>query len=363
LEVTQARADMVSAGQRPNSLVFFGAGKDGPVRVRSLEVIPKRWARGLAAWLAARVIEAQYQDAIRNHTAELHTSYVDVQEAQFQARYARSSLSGLESLAKMTKTLAESGQVAKADSGRADVGLARAALMASDAEVSLRKAKLTLADFLNLPLSDAERLDVNTEVDDLEPRLPSLAGLTHMALSHRPDLRAHRLGIFRAQAEWLRVWVEQWPDFYVLAGPDQRVRPDAGPRAIAAPLASGLLVSFPDAGHYQGKVARARNNITRWRIELTWIERQVAVDVRLAHEEYTHSLAARRRMRDEVIPAARKVRDDTFRQWNNGEVDLRAYLSAQSEYNQVASEYVKAAIRYRRGALALNTAVGKRVLP
>ena len=44
-------------------------------------------------------------------------------------------------------------------------------------------------------------------------------------------------------------------------------------------------------------------------------------------------------------------------------MDKLAYLGAHSEYNLAVREYLKAAFRRRRGALALNTAIGKRVLP
>jgi outer membrane protein, heavy metal efflux system len=129
------------------------------------------------------------------------------------------------------------------------------------------------------------------------------------------------------------------------------------------PRASGLVVSLPDSGHYRGRVARARINVAQSGIELARAERQVVLDVRQAHLEYEHSLAARRRLREEVLPSARQVRDDTFRLFQGGEVDVRAYLSAQSEYDEVVHQSLKAAIRHRRGALALDTAVGRRVVP
>jgi len=182
-------------------------------------------------------------------------------------------------------------------------------------------------------------------------------------MSNRPDLRAYRLGFWRAQAEWLRAWVEQWPDFYVLAQPNRPGRRDARGEADAVPRASGLLISLSDSGHYRGRVARAQINVAQSRIELEKAERQVVLDVRQSQLEYTHSLTARRRLMQETLPSTRQARDDTFRQFQAGEVDVRAYLSAQSEYNEIVQDYLKATIRHRRGALALNTAVGKRVLP
>jgi outer membrane protein TolC len=129
------------------------------------------------------------------------------------------------------------------------------------------------------------------------------------------------------------------------------------------PWASGLLVSFPDSVHHWGKVERARINVAQSRIELARVERQVVLDVRQAHIEYTQGLEVQQRLREDVLPSAQRVRDETFKQFNDGEADIRAYLSAQSEYHGFVSDYLKAAIRHRRGALALNTAIGTRMLP
>ena len=81
LEVLQTRTDILSARQQPDSLVFIGGGKDGPVRLRPLDLLVKPWARALSAHLAARVTEAQYRDAVRTRIADLFTAYVDVQQA------------------------------------------------------------------------------------------------------------------------------------------------------------------------------------------------------------------------------------------------------------------------------------------
>jgi outer membrane protein TolC len=194
LEVVQARADVVIAGQRPNSLRFIGGGQEGLVRLRMLDIPPKLWIRALAAHLAARVTEAQYRDAVRTQTANLYTAYVDVQEAQEQTQFARASLTGFEHLVSMTKLLAETGQLGKTDLGRTAAAQARASLAATDSDVALRKARLTLADLLNVPDVEAERLEASAETDKREPVLPAVEELTRLALGLRPDLRAYRLG-------------------------------------------------------------------------------------------------------------------------------------------------------------------------
>ena len=62
-----------------------------------------------------RVIEAQYDDAVRTRIDGLYTAFVDVQEARTQARFANVALRGMQDLVRLTETLFKSGQVNQAE--------------------------------------------------------------------------------------------------------------------------------------------------------------------------------------------------------------------------------------------------------
>ena len=114
--------------------------------------------------------------------------------------------------------------------------------------------------------------------------------------------------------------------------------------------------------HYRGRVERARINVRQSGIELARVERQVVLDVRLAHLEHRHSLDRVRRLRDVVLPTARRVRDDAFRLFQGGQVDSQVYLGARKEYQELVRQYGDALVRHGMSTLASNTAVGERVL-
>ena len=57
------------------------------------------------------------------------------------------------------------------------------------------------------------------------------------------------------------------------------------------------------------------------------------------------------------------MRDDTLTLFESGELTAVEAANAQKEYNQVIRTYRDLLIRHRRSMLALNTAVGLRVLP
>ncbi len=190
-------------------------------------------------------------------------------------RYARKHVEGVERMLKLTKDLAERARLGKADLGRVADAQARATLVATDAEVALRKARLTLAELLNVPGTEADRLDVSELTEDLELPLPDLKELTRLALCHRPDRLAYQLGFWRSQAGWLQSWVELLPDLYILDQPNRPGRADAGGKAgRPATCVPGLFISFLDSGHSWGRVARAQINVAKWRIERSRVERR-----------------------------------------------------------------------------------------
>jgi cobalt-zinc-cadmium efflux system outer membrane protein len=363
LEIPQATADILAAGQRPNSFRFVVGGRDGPVLLRPLDLPPKRWARVLVARLAARAIEAQYRDAVRIQTGNLYTAYIDAQMAQMKVRIARANLTGIKRIMAVIKPLAERGVLGKADVSRIAVAQERAASMVVNAEGALRNARLTLGGLLNLSEAESERLEIRDEVGEDEPTLQTLEELTRLALRHHPDVRAYRFGLLRAYADWLRSWVEQWPDLYLLVGPNRPARPDAAAGAEAVVGASSLVASLPDTAHGRGKLERARINVAQTRVELAQAERQVVAEVRQAHLQYKQSRSVLQRLKENVVPSARQARDDALGQFQAGEIKTEAYLSAQEEYNKVIYQYIRALVGHRRSALALNTAVGSRVLP
>ncbi|MBV8384519.1 MAG: hypothetical protein JOZ63_18195 [Planctomycetaceae bacterium] len=57
------------------------------------------------------------------------------------------------------------------------------------------------------------------------------------------------------------------------------------------------------------------------------------------------------------------MRDETLRRYQQGETGFVDYVVAQREYNDIIRQYRDTQVRHRRSMLALNTAVGQRILP
>ena len=79
--------------------------------IQPRELIPRSWINTLVARAAKRVIEAQYDDAVRKRVDSLYTAFVDVQAAQMTVGSAEAALRGMDRLLELAPALRSSGQV------------------------------------------------------------------------------------------------------------------------------------------------------------------------------------------------------------------------------------------------------------
>jgi outer membrane protein, heavy metal efflux system len=382
-EIPMARADTLQAGLRSNpvfyqdgqllqykgsSTQFSRAAPGGPSQYDTnisypLDISHKRQARKTVASRAERVLEAQYQDAIRNRIDDVYTAYASALGARQTVRYAIESVKALEKLRTLTEQLHGKGQIALADLNAVKIKLRIARLGLSDAEAAYRRTKLDLGALMNLPNDQARVMELRGTIDDVAGSPGSLEDLSQVALEARPDVVSFRLGIDRAEADVRLAKANAFSDVYVLWQPF--TFQDNSPYGLKSQYswALGVTVPLPVYNRNQGGIQRAKLNVTQSAVQLSDLERQVRIDVEKAVQEYSVTRGLVADLRNEVIPEARQVRDAAFRSWTGGETSLIVYLLAQLDYNDVVKRYIDTAIRHRQSMLALNTAVGRRILP
>src|SRR3954453_20720953 len=131
MEIPQARADILTASLRANPILYadsqlipygsFSRNRPGgPTQydiniTYPLDVTHKRRTRTDVACKAKRVLEAQYQDAVRLEIDNLYTAYVDVLGARETVRFARASVGGLGQVAAITEKQRQAGTITAAE--------------------------------------------------------------------------------------------------------------------------------------------------------------------------------------------------------------------------------------------------------
>jgi cobalt-zinc-cadmium efflux system outer membrane protein len=377
-ELSKADADIVTAGLRNNPFLFGNVGgipyqayspqRPGGVNyevtvIQSWDVNQKRKSRIRVARSAKNVLECLYQDAVRLQIDNLYTAFLDVLAAREALRQQQIGLAGLEEVVKATRPLVESRQLTPADLDRVEMQRDTAFMAVREAESALRQARQALAVLLNLPPEQVDGLELRGALGGFDLELPCLEDLLRVALDVRPDLNAYRLGVRRAQAEVQMARADRWADVFVLYTPWSLQ--DNGPIGAqnATSWSLGTLVTLPVFNRNQGNISRAESTVTQTLIELQGRERQVSAEVQRAHLEFTTTGDAVRRYQNDILPRARRIRDDAWRRFKAGTENLLIYLNAQRDYNDVVRTYLESAVRFRRSMLRLNTALGQRLAP
>ena len=173
-EIPQADADILTASLRANPLLYadsqlvpYGSYSNhrpgGPVQydvniTYPLDVTHKREARTLVARRARRVLEAQYQDAVRLQIDNLYTAYIDVLGARETIRFAEAAREGLGDPPRPDQRLYAKGTRTIADVSRIEALHEAAEVELMDAEEALRTTRRNLGVLLNLPAAEAEAL-------------------------------------------------------------------------------------------------------------------------------------------------------------------------------------------------------------
>lgn len=377
-EIPQARADVLTAGLRGNPLFFLSAsslpyqaytparpGENGYSAsvIQPFDINHKRQARAAAATQAVRVIEAQYQNAVRLAIDDLAGAFIDFLVARETVRYAEISYAGASRLFEAAEKQFRAGNITKAERLTTMTQRNAARIGLAQAKSQLLEAKHSLATLLNMPAREAAALDVRGVIADRAPPPPPRDELVALAISARPDLAAFRFGIQRAQSDIRLARKERIDDVFVIYSPYEfrNNAPTGGQNATS--YSFGVLGSIPLFDRKQGEIRRAQLNVQQTRLALQAREREVIDEVDRAVIAYDASRAAVAELERDILPASEETRSDAYRLFQAGEKGIVDYLNAQKDHNEVVRQYRDAAIRHRRSMLRLNTAVGRRILP
>lgn len=378
-ELPKAEADILTASLWGNPLILGSAdsipyGSYSPQRpgsnayavsvIQPFDLNGKIRARTRLARANKEVLCAQYQDAVRLEVELLHAAYVDVLAARTTVHYLQTSVDNFAALLKSTEDRVKKGAAPTAELDTALIQRETTANALEEAVTRLRQSKRNLAVLLGLPTAQSDAIELRGALHDRAPTPPPAESLVALALKNRPDLAANRLGVRSALANVDVQRRERFADVFALYTPYEFTANNDDPNARSATAwGAGVFASVPLWNRNQGNIRRADRNVMQTQLEVKSLERLVAAEVENAALEYGSSRAAVERIERLILPRAERRREDLRRLYAEGQENLDVYLNAQRDYNDVVRQYRDTLIRHRRAMLALNTAVGVRVLP
>jgi cobalt-zinc-cadmium efflux system outer membrane protein len=377
-ELTQADADIITAGLRTNPLVYMDSQMipygsfdqerpGGPTQYDVNITLPwdvsgKRQARTVVARMARTSIEAQFQDVVRRQLDGLYRAFVDLQSARLDVLTARAALARQQGL------LADLER-REGDAERRAAGVANLAFLIeqtrvswAEAEAEYDEARETMGVLLNLPLAEVERLEPSGSLRVVTPP-PAGEQLVSLALRLRPDIAAARSGVSRASAELKLQRANRYDDVYLFYDPMTIQDNSPYDAASATSWGVGLTFALPIFNRNQGNIARAESNIAQTKTELSAAERRVVAEVRLAEREFRRSRESLEQVETKLVPRARELVERYRRRLAAGEIGADEFQEHVQTMAEVAQQHREGVVRHRRAALQLNTAVGMRLLP
>ncbi len=337
--IPKARADVLSAGLIENPAIFLDSegipygnyseqrpgetSYEATIIFPPLDVSGKRRQRLLVARRAEKVLEALYQEAVRQEVDKLYSAYVDVLEAAIKRA-----------------ALQQAAQPAR-EKSEATVRRAYTEIALREAEANLLQAQRELALRLAIPAEQAGGLMVRGPLRDQAPLPPTTEELISLALQTRPDLAAFQLSVEQAQANVQLSRAEAWEDMLLFYTPYQVITFPAQGKQTATAWEAGGLAVVPIFDRNQGNIARARINRTQLQIQVRGLREQVIREVQHAAAEYALTRQLVQKYESTLLPRAPH--------------DLN--------YDETIQHYLDALVNHRRSMLRLNTAVGQRILP
>ena len=192
LEIPMARADILQANLRSNpifyqdgqllqyrgtSTAFTRAAPGGPSQFDTnvtypLDLSKKRQARTVVATRAVRVLEALYQDAVRQRIDDVYGAFVTALAARQTERYAKVSVDKLVDITDRNEQRFKKGDISLADFNQIKIRLLTARLGLLDAEAAYKKAKLDLGSLMNLKIDEIAQFEIKGTVKDVAPPPP-----------------------------------------------------------------------------------------------------------------------------------------------------------------------------------------------
>ena len=378
-ELPKARADILSAGLRNNPALFlsvdgipygnYSEQRPGEISYDTLTIVQptdisgkRRWRIRLAQ-SAKNVLEAVYQDSVRQEIDKLYIAYVNVLEAAIRVRIERRALALLKERMEMMRGLVEQGLRPQTDLTSASMRQAQDEVVIRGAEAALLQARRELAVLLVVAPERADCLRLHAALPEQAPDLPCTEELIRIALRVRPDLIARRLNVERAHTAVRRTQAERIENVLPLYTPYQATTFPGQPAQTASGWELGVLAVAPVFDRKQGEIAQARIEVSQTQTEVQGAELIVIEEVRRAAAEYEAARQSVARYRREIVPASGDIRAEKQRLYAKGQASLEIFLNAQQDYNEVVRLYQEALLRQRRAMLRINIVLGQRLLP
>ena len=313
----------------------------------------KRRARIAAARDQTTVTQSQVGDNERTLTFNVAQQFVNLLLAQSTLDFARQDLQSFQNTVGISESQYNAGAMSERDLLKIKLQLLTFQTDVSSAELALVEARAGLRQFLGydaVPENYAVAGDLG-----YAPLHANEQDLELMAMQHRPDLTAAKLGITAADSQYRLARANGKRDLFT-----NFLYTHVGGINSASFLAS---IEIPIWDRNQGEIARTHYAITQAQESERAAEDQVMTDVRNAYEALHTADQVATLYQSGYLKQAQDSRDISEYAYKRGAASLLDFLDAERSYRGTQLAYRQALANYMLAVEQVREAVGVRNLP
>jgi cobalt-zinc-cadmium efflux system outer membrane protein len=378
--VEQAKGDLASSASLPPPVLSLSAGKTAGYdassagagasdRAYSATISDanslsdlmwgKRRLRGRIGEAALEAAQYARKDAERTLSALLRQQYMQASLSQLNVEIARSIQVSSQGTLDLVKARYQAGAVSEADVARASVVALEAQQNLEGAQQWAAAAEAQLAFMLGHREAGARvKAAPGFEQPELgEEVVLDQAALLEEAKRHRPDVRANQAQLKRAEANVALAHRNWAPDLTWSFGVSQE---GTGQFALQPRTYTlGLSFPLPSVRRIQGEITKAQADWRTQEILRDRMEAQVALEVTNAVHAFEISRSRLKRLRQELVPAAKRAMELVSFQYEKGATHLLDLLEARKAYLNAETEHLQGLTDYWTARFQLDQALGK----
>ncbi len=362
-ELASVRSGEITAGLTPNPQAGYTASNLGGKRgaygrtdnsvtlQQTFETARKRERRVDFAQAGSRVTGSELEDVRRTVRLQVKTAFTGVLAGKAKLELAKSNLKNLNEVETLQKLRAEKGDISDLDLLRIQGQRLAFETDASDAELSVKTAKVALRQAIS-----QERLP---ETFDVVGSLKYQGGgkldrenLRSRAEDLRPDLQAAASAIEKSQADLNLAHAKAVPDIVPQVGFNDTH--DNGQY-----WSLGATMNLPLFDRNQGEIARAKADIAKASRLRDASRAQVIADVDTAYATVVSTREKYNKINGTYVPKAKTVRDRVELSYRKGAANLLDYLEAQRSYRETSKAAIAALSDLVLAQAQLEAAVGE----
>ena len=363
-----ARANVITAGQRPNPSIGFlsqhhsiapegvlpwtlGFSFDIPI-----ETAGKRGDRIQGALALADAARFQVGETAWQLRVLVRQRFLDLWAAIEQAKLLKTEVALRRRMLKLVEQRFAVGESSAFAVNSIQLDLQRTQMTLAAAEAHAASARAALAQALGLPLGAIA--DVHFDFTDMNQPLPGqhspLAALERAALRHRLDLRAALAGYAAAEDTLKLEIAKQYPDIHL--GPGYEWEEGDNRWAL------GLTITLPILNQNQGPIAAAKGQVAVAAATFTALQARVIGQVSQSAAGYRGALQTLRTARV-LLEVQRKNQQLLERRYASGETDSLALLGGHLAYLVAERDLLVASYQAQQALGALENAVQQPLAP